>query len=83
MYLSGGGGGNSNILVYTCVNIMFQKCLQTNLAFFKKISVNKDFVLFHIKFEPLRGTAPPILKLACFVLYLKTINIILKNNICI
>ena len=29
------------------------------------------------------GTAPPTPKLACFVLYLKIINIFLKNNICI
>ena len=37
---------------------------------------------------PLRGaggrpTAPSTPKLACFVLYLKIINIFLKNNICI
>ena len=29
------------------------------------------------------GTAPPTPKLACFVLYLKTINTFLKTNICI
>ena len=28
----------------------------------------------------LRGTAPPTPKLACFVLYLKITNILLKNN---
>ena len=29
----------------------------------------------------LRGTAPPTLNLACFVLYLKIINTILKINV--
>ena len=29
------------------------------------------------------GTAPPTPKIACFVLYLKIINIFLKNNTCI
>ena len=32
-------------------------------------------------FETLRGTAPPTQKLACFMLYLKIINIFLKYNI--
>ena len=32
-------------------------------------------------FANLRGTAPPTSKLACFVLFLKIINIFLKNDI--
>ena len=36
-----------------------------------------------ICFNALRGYCTPNQKLACFVLYLKVINIFLKNNTCI
>ena len=44
--------GHSYLLLYTCNNIG-QKYPQTSLGFSKQTPLNEDFVLFHIKFDPL------------------------------